>query len=158
MNRQDFEIRTKIIRKTFNDERKIKYPTPENEKMIDGIIYDEGDIFTTENGELIDLELLLDDFTELELAKYVRLAEKLYEKTQKHVSIYIICPDGSNVHVKEREIPSEADFTIKLACINEDPAEIILKIVWEKVTNGQMLDEDDIFAIAMLPLLYSNRT
>lgn len=78
---EDYNIRTKVIEKTFNDNRKIKYPTPEHLRAVDDGIYPGGDIFTTEDGELIDLEFQMTDFDEDELVKYVELAEALYEKT-----------------------------------------------------------------------------
>ena len=149
MNEQDFEIKAKIIRETFNDKRKIKYPLCENFENICG----GENIFTTEDGQVIDLELFIGDFREGELKKYVKLAERLYDKTEKHVSIYIICPDASRIYVKECEIQSEANFTIKLACFNENPAQLILNVIQEKLKNGEMLDDDDIFAILMIPLM-----
>ncbi len=149
MNKQDFEIKAKIIRETFNDKRKIKYPQCENYENICGA----ENIFTTEDGQLIDLELFIGDFRESELKKYVELAESLYEKTEKHVSIYVICPDASRIYVKECEIQSKANFTIKLACFNENPVQLILNVIQEKLRNGEMLDDDDILAILMIPLM-----
>ena len=150
MNRQDFDIKTKIIRETFNDERKIKYPALENDESDFG----DENIFTTESGELIDLELFIGEFREKELIKYVKLAESLYEKARKHVSIYIICPDASHIYVKECEIESKAEFTIKLACFNGNPAQLILDVIQNKIRNGEVLDDDDLFAILMIPLIY----
>lgn len=152
MKKQDFNIRTKIIRETFNDKRKIKCLTSEEDRKVGDGIHPGGDIFTTENGELIDLEFQMEDFTIDELVKYVELAEKLYEKHQKQIAIYIICPDTSEVLVKECEIKSEADFVIKLARIEENPAEIILKIIKDKLDNG-LFDIDDLEALAILPLM-----
>lgn len=152
MNRQDFEIRTTIIRETFNDLRKIKYsPTQENNQSTYEN-YTGGDIFITENGEIIDLEFQIDDFTSDELVKFVEFAEELYDKHGKHVSIYIICPSSVNVCVKECEIMSEADFTIKLSCIQEDPAHIILNMIKDKLNNGESLNDDDIEALKILPM------
>ncbi|WP_458455767.1 hypothetical protein [Methanobrevibacter sp.] len=149
MNKQDFEIKAKIIRETFNDERKINYPICENYENI----YGAENIFTTEDGQLIDLELFIGDFREEELKRYVELAENLYEKTEKHVSIYIICPDVTRIYVKECEIQSKANFTIKLACFNENPIQLILNVIQDKLKKGEMLDEDDIFALMMIPLI-----
>ena len=153
MKEQDFEIRTKIIRETFNDPRKIKCLTPEKDKKFDDNIYSGGDVFTTENGEFIDLEFQLEDFTEDELVKFVEFAEALYEQHQKQVSIYLICPDTVDVLVRECEIKSQADFTIKLACIQENPAHIILDIIKNKMHNGELLDGDDLHALSILPLI-----
>ena len=152
MNKKDFKMRTKVIEKTFNDMRKIKCVTPKEIRRVDEDIYPGGDIFTTENGEFIDLEFQMDDFDENELVKYIELAEALYERHQKKVSIYIICPNNINICVKECKIMSEADFTIKLACIEEDPCEIILQMIKNKIKNNEMLDGDDLHALAMFPV------
>ena len=153
MKEQDFKIRKKIIKETFNDSREIKCLTPEKDRKLDDDIYPGGDIFTTENGELIDLEFQMHDFTESELVKYIEFAEALYEKHQKQVSIYLICPDTVNVLVRECEIKSEAEFTIKLACVQENPAHIILKGIKNKIKSGECLDGDDLHALSMLPMI-----
>ena len=153
MNEKDFNIRTKVIRETFNDTRAIKCATPENIRKVDEDIYPGGDIFTTEDGDFIDLEFQTDDFNEDELVKYVELAEALYKKNQRHVSIYIICTNDVNVSVKECEIKSEADFTIKLACIQEDPCKLVLNVIKDKLKNGDLLNGDDIFALSLLPMM-----
>lgn len=153
MKEQDFKIRTKIIKETFNDPRKIKCLTPEKDKKFDDNIYPGGDVFTTENGEFIDLEFQLEDFTEDELVKFVEFAEALYERHQKQVSIYLICPDTVDVLVRECEIKSRADFTIKIACIQENPAHIILDVIKNKISKGDLLDGDDLHALSMLPLI-----
>ena len=152
MKKQDFKIRTKIIRETFNDKRKIICPTPEEDRKVDEHIHPGGDIFTTEDGELIDLEFQMEDFTVEELVKYVELAEELYEKHKKQVAIYIICPDNVDVLVKECEIKSKADFIIKLARIQENPAEIVLKIIKDKLDKGTF-DLDDLNALMLLPTI-----
>ncbi len=153
MKEQDFKIRTKIIKETFNDSRRIKCITPEKDRKLDDNIYPGGDLFTTEDGEFIDLEFQMKDFNESELVKYVEFAEALYKKHQKQVSIYLLCPDTVNVLVRECEIKSEAEFTIKLACIQENPAHIILDIIKNKINSGELLDGDDLHALSMLPIM-----
>lgn len=153
MKEQDFKIRTKIIKETFNDSRRIKCITPEKDRKLDDNIYPGGDLFTTEDGEFIDLEFQIEDFNESELVKYVEFAEALYKKHQKQVSIYLLCPDTVNVLVRECEIKSEAEFTIKLACIQENPAHIILDIIKNKINSGELLDGDDLHALSMLPIM-----
>lgn len=152
MNQEDFNLRTNVIQKTFNDMRKIKCIASENTRRVGENVYPGGDIFTTEDGEIIDLEFQETDFDEEELVKYVELAEELYKNNQKHVSIYIICPNNINIRVKECEIMSEADFTIKLACIEEDPCDIILTVIKNKIKNKEPLNEDDIRILTMLPV------
>lgn len=153
MDNEDFKIRVGIIEKTFNDPRKIKCLTPEKDRELPEHIYRGGDIFTTEEGEFIDLEFQIDDFNEYELAKYIELAEAMYEKHKKRISIYILCPNNVNICVREMEIPSESDFTIKLACIDENPAHTILNAIKSKMKRGTMLDRDDIEVLKTLPLI-----
>lgn len=151
MNKEDLDIRTKIIRETFRDDRPIKCETPEHVRELDDDIHPGGDIFTTENGEFIDFELQLDDFDEEELVKYIEFAENLYEKHHKHVSVYLLCAKNVDVTVRECPIKSESDFTIKLACSPLDPCSIILDIIKNKFKNG-ILDGDDLHMLAMLPV------
>lgn len=153
MDKENFELRTNVIRKTFNDMRPIKCITPEEIREVDGDIYPGGDIFTTENGEFIDLEFQMTDLDADELVKYVELAEALYHKYQKSVSIYILCPNNLDICVKECDIPSEADFTIKVVCIDENPCDIIYRMIMRKINNGEPLSADDINALEMLQLI-----
>ena len=153
MNKKDFNTRTKIIRETFDDKRAIKCPTPENVRQLDENVYPGGDIFTTEDGDFIDLEFQMEDFDENELVKYVEFAEALYEKHGKQVSIYIICPKDININVKEFEIKSRADFMIRLASIQEDPCKIVLKVIKDKIKNGETLTGDDLHALSMLHIM-----
>lgn len=155
MNQNDLNIRKNVIKKTFHDNRTIVSSANIEELNIAEGIHQGGDIFITSDGELIDLEFQLQDFTEDELNKYVDLAEELYDKYGSKVSVYIICPKDINVCVRESEIKSNADFTIKLACIAEDPTEIILNGIEAKIKANEVLDVDDLFAL--LCLLKNNK-
>ena len=75
MKEQDFIMKTKLIKETFKDQRKIKCQIPIQNLNLEQHIYQEGSIFITEKDEIIDLELQITDFTEDELVKYV---ERLY--------------------------------------------------------------------------------
>ena len=150
MKQQDFEIRAKIIKETFQDNRKIICEIPKSELKIDKNIHQGGDFFQTEDMEIIDLEFQFEEFNEDELVKYVELAEDIYEKNHKPVLIYIICPKNINVTVKECEIGSDADFTIKLACILQDTCQIILIGIKEKI-KYEKLDEEDLEMLKKLP-------
>lgn len=153
MNKKDFNIRAKVIKETFNDKRKITSSIKAEELKIDEDIHQGGDIFITSDGEIIDLEFQMVDFTEDELVKYAEFAENLYEQSGKEVSIYLICPNDVNVCVRECEIKSDATFTIKLACIQEDPCEIILNGIKAKLNSNEMLDGDDLHALSMLQVM-----
>ena len=65
---------TKIIQETFNDKRKIRCKLPIDKLQLEDNIHQEGNLFISENNEIIYLELQLTDFTEDELVKYVELA------------------------------------------------------------------------------------
>ena len=157
MNRRYNKISAKIIREKFNDKRKIECPVSAEELQIDKDVHPGGDIFKTEDGDFIDLELQESDFDEEELVKYVELAEDIYEKHHKAVSIYIICPDNIDVRVREFTIKSEAEFTIKLAKVEENPAEDILNHIKSKIMKGEILNEDDIDALENSPMIYKRK-
>ncbi len=153
MNKKDFNTQINIIKETFNDQRKIVASVTAEELNIDEEIHHEGDFFITSDGEIIDLEFQIVDFTEYELVKYIELAEHLYEKYKKNISVYIICPKEINVCVKEEEILSEADFTIKLACSQVDSCEIILEGIKDKIKNNELLDENDLYNLRQLQVM-----
>ena len=153
MKNQDFNSKVEIIHKTFNDTRKIRCLAPEHEVRLDEDVYPGGVIFKTEDGEYIDLEFQLEDFDEAELVKYVDFAENLYEKHGKGVSVYLLCPDNINVLVREFEIKSDADFTIRLARIGSDPYQVALDAIKMKAQQGEVLDCDDRKMLDNIPLM-----
>ena len=153
MDEKEFNISKKIIRETFNDPRKIKCITCEEDRKIDENIYSGGEIFTTETGEFIDLEFQIEDFTVDELVKYVEFAEAMYEKHHKAISIYIICPENIQVNVKECPIKSDADFNIKLASTQASPAHIFLDIIKNKIRNEHPIEKLELEILENLPML-----
>lgn len=153
MDKKDFDLKTELIKNTFEDERPIKCVTPKEIRQLDENVHQGGDIFTTEEGEFIDLEFQLVDFDEEELTKYIEFAENLYEKHQKKVSVYILCPKNISVNVRECPLKSDADFTIKLACSQDDICHLILNRIKNKLKNEIALDCDDINAVEMLPVM-----
>lgn len=157
MNQKKFEEQLEIIKEKFNDPRKIKCITPDHNRRVDEGVHKGGDIFTTENGEFIDLEYQLVDFDEVELAKYIELAENLYEKHKKRVCIYLICPRTIDVTVSECPIKSESDFSIKLYCSQDDPCEVILEGIKSKIRNNTFLTRKDIHELEMLPVLCNKK-
>lgn len=152
MKKDDFKIKAKMIKETFDDERPIKCITPQGALELDENIHQGGDIFITEDGDYIDLEYQLQDFDEAELVKFVEFAEEVYEKTQKHVSIYLMCPKNVNVSVREFDIKSKADFTIRLACMGYDPCHMILNEIKQKMYRGELLDCHDREILENLPV------
>lgn len=157
MKTREFDFKTRTIRETFNDTRKIRCLAAKHSLMLDEGVHPGGDVFRTEDDEFIDFEIQLKDFDEEELAKYVEFAENLYEKHQKHVSVYILCPKNINVTVRECPLKSEADFTIKLACSQDEPCHLILDFIKNKLNNNLILDCDDIKAVEMLPVMCARK-
>jgi len=153
MNDKEFKMKSEMIKKYFNDNRKIKCMPPASVLSLDEDVHQGGDIFLTENDEFIDLEFQLEDFDEVELAKYIGFAENLYEKHQKIVSVYLICSKNVNVTVKEQSIKSESDFTIKLYCSQHDPCRMILNLIKSKISRNERLTSEDIDIVHILPLM-----
>lgn len=151
MDKKKFDIKANVIKETFDDKRQILSSISAEELDLNEKIHHGGDFFITSDGEFIDLEFQQEDFTEAELAKYVELAEELYEISGKAVSVYLICPREINVDVREFDIKSNSTFNIKLACIPKDSCEVILNGIKAKIKANEMLDENDLEALAMLP-------
>lgn len=157
MNQKDFEKQKKIIREKFNEPRKIKCISSKDAAGVDDGICNGGDIFATEDGELIYLDYHLVDFDVVELAKYIELAENLYEKYGKKVNICLICPRTVNVTVRECPIKSDSDFSIKLYCSQDDPCEVILEGIKSKIRNNALLTRRDISELEMLPVICNRK-
>lgn len=151
MIEKDLNISKQIIRETFDDTRKIKCSVPEEALKLEDGICSGGDLFMTESGEFIDLRFQNDDFTADDLVRLVEFAEALYEKHKKHVSTYVVCTDNVRVLVKECEIKSRADFTIKLAKFAENPAHKILNSIKRKFKHNRCLSSEDIEILKDLP-------
>ena len=111
------EEEIKLIRKAFRDERKIIERTPDEIRSVDKQFYQGGSVYTTEDGELIDLEIQERDYDIEDHVNYIEFAEALYEKTKKRVNVYVYCAPSVKINIQLYEIPSDADFKIRLAQI-----------------------------------------
>ncbi|MBE6505334.1 MAG: hypothetical protein IJH63_06435 [Methanobrevibacter sp.] len=109
------EEEIKLIRKAFKDERKIVERTPDEMRSVDKKFYQGGSVYTTEDGELIDLEIQERDYDIEDHVNYIEFAEALYEKTKRRVNVYVYCAPSIKINIQLYEIPSEADFKIRLA-------------------------------------------
>ena len=112
------EEEIKLIRKAFRDDRKIIERTPDEIRSVDKKFYQGGSVYTTEDGELIDLEIQERDYDIEDHVNYIEFAEALYEKTKKRVNVYVYCAPSVKINIQLYEIPSDADFKIRLAQIN----------------------------------------
>ena len=153
MNNENLNIRSEIIKNAFYDNRNITEEISEEERNLPADIYQGGDLYKTEDGELIDLELQINDFDVDELVKYVELAEELYYAYDAPVSIYILCSKNVRILTKECEIMSEANFTIRLASPQEDIAEYLLEEIKDKLKKEKYLSEKDLNTVKMLPII-----
>lgn len=141
-----------IIKEAFEEKREIIGFAPKEMACIANQNFLE-DVFITDSGELIYLEYQIVDFDEIELAKYVEIAEKLYEKNNVCISIYVLCPKTINVTAPECTIKSDAEFTIKLACYQGNPAYDVFNKIKEKVDRNMELNENDIDALERIPMM-----
>ena len=109
-----------------------------------------GEVFETEDGEPVYLEMVLGDFGVDELVRITCIAENLYFKYKKLCTCYILCMGA--VTVNEMPIKSEAEFTIKLAQSEKSTCEVVLSMIKQKM-KSELLDVEDIQALQMLPVM-----
>lgn len=153
MNNELKSKEIKIIKEVFDEKREIINYAPKKMISINDKHYQGGDIFITDTGELIDLEIQLEDFNETELYKYVKLAEELYEINNVEISIYILCSKQIKVIAPEQIINSKAEFTIKLACFNENPVNELFIQIKDKINRKISLNKEDLTTLAMIPYM-----
>ena len=152
MNENLESEKIQIIKEAFEEKREIIGFAPPEMTSIDNQNSIE-DVFITDSGELIVLEFQMKDFDEVELAKYVELAEKLYEKNNVGISIYVLCPKTIDVTAPECTIKSDAEFTIKLACYQGNPVYDIFYKIKEKVDKNMELNENDLDVLETIPMM-----
>ena len=152
MDKENIDYEIRIIKDAFDEKRNIIGYAPKEKIKVNKDCHQGGDIFITDEGELIDLEYQMQDFDEEELAKYVELAEELYEINKVSISIYVLCPRTLKVIAPECTIKSEAEFTIKLACWGENPVYEMFFQIKEKIDKNIRLNDEDILNLEMIPL------
>lgn len=153
MDKENIEYKIQIIKDAFDEKRNIIGYAPNEMIKVNEDCHQGGDIFITDENELIDLEYQMKDFDEAELAKYVELAEELYEKNKVQISIYVLCPRTVRILAPECRIKSEATFTIKLACWGGNPVYDMLFEIKEKIEKGICLNDEDIYNLEMIPIM-----
>ena len=109
-----------LIRLAFKDNREIIEETPEEIRKVDEGIYPGGYVYTTIDGEFIDLEIQTRDYDIEDHVNYIEFAEALYEKHGEKVNVYVYCDPSIKINIKLYEIISDADFKIKLAQIQKN--------------------------------------
>lgn len=153
MDKENIEYKIQIIKDAFDEKRNIIGYAPNEMINVNEDCHQGGDIFITDKNELIDLEYQINDFDEAELAKYVELAEELYEKNNVDISIYILCPKTIKVTAPEIPIKSTAIFNIKLACFEGNPVYNMLYHIKEKIDKNIPIDEEDYENLLMIPMM-----
>ena len=87
------------------------------------------------------------------LAGYCKIAERLFDEFNERVFCYVILPTRVDVTVRECDIPSVADFVIKLAVCNQDPCRMVLDVIKGKVMRNEVLSDEDIGALRSLTMI-----
>jgi hypothetical protein len=132
----------KAIKEIFNDDRKVE--------PLD----DTHHLFLCEDNSIIYMDLIVgDEFTISTLIEYVEIAEELYSKYHEPIRIYLMCPSSVNFKVKEFDIKSNADFSISVARLNINPCDMILSVIKKKLETEGKLNEMDIEALSLLPVM-----
>lgn len=153
MNNEKILQEIQIIKEAFDEKRNILGYAPKEMIQVSESCHEGGDIYITEEGDLIDLEYQMKDFDETELVKYIELAEELYEKNNAAISIYILCPKTIKVTAPEIPIKSTAIFNIKLACFEGNPVYNMLYQIKEKIDKNIPIDEEDYDNLLMIPMM-----
>ena len=153
MNNEKTIQEIEVIKEAFDEKRNIMGYAPKEMIQVSKHCHKGGDIFITEEGELIDLEYQMKDFDERELVKYIELAEELYEINNVAISIYILCPKTINVTAPEIPIKSAAVFNIKLACFEADPVYSMLYYIKEKIDKNIPINEEDYENLLTIPMM-----
>lgn len=111
-------------------------------------------MFEDKYGEIVLLKEHKGDFDTEALASYTCEVEDICREHGGHVGLYILMdPDGA-VKVHERTIPSDMDFTIKLAITPQPDNDLeftILEQIKRKIAN-ETYSEKDIKRLQKLPL------
>lgn len=152
MYEQESKIKKELIRHVFNDPRHLEDVPLKNCLDVNNETLKKGDLLKTDDGEFVFLDVLFKDFTIDSLVDYIEMAEEIFYASKKRISIYLVCPDGVDVRVKEREIKSDAEFTIKLAKTTFDFADETLKFIKQKIENRESIDREDIEMLKLLPM------
>lgn len=128
-----------IIRNTFKDRRDMF--------EIDQDLF----LLATQDG-IVKLSMQFGDFDPEALAGIVEECEELYEEFGVTIYNYILLSPHNKVTVAEQDILSEADFTIRLAMLQEDPIAIAFEMIEEKIRNSQ-ITEMDMNILHILPMM-----
>lgn len=144
------EIAFAFIENLFGDYRKIIGKASQEIEIIAKLHEIPADIYETDKNELISFGMANENFGNIELEKYKRYGEELYEKNGNPITIYILGTPHSTFNVT-KEIESEAPMKIIFAKIPYSHAYDTLRHIEDLVQNRKKLNKDDLFALKMIP-------
>lgn len=141
----------KIIKIQYKDNRKIiGYATGKIQEIAEKHeIY--ADVFETEENELISLYIIDEDFDNNQLEKYKKYGEELYEKSQKLVSIYILCVKQATNKLNNDKIEFNEKLLFKIEKMEYSYNYKIFGIMTEFVKNKVKFGKDDLIVLSMIP-------
>lgn len=113
--------------------------------------------FHLNDGSIAVLDIPNHIFGIKELAQIVSTAENLCEKHKTQVNVFLLAPADIQVTIAEQDIPSEYEFTIKLAKMQETIAETMMSIIENKVENNIKLNAEDLIALHMAPTMCNSK-
>lgn len=109
------------------------------------------DKYKTEDNQIVVIKIHEGDFTPKKLAEYVEFCEETYDKYEVLINLYVVMDPQGKITVKQMDIKSYADFTIKLACGKKDPCLIALETIGRRIADG-IATQEDYESLKLLPL------
>lgn len=146
----DDEISFTLIENIFGDYRKIVGKASDEVKDIARIHEIPAEIYKTEDGELISFSMTKEDIGNVEIEKYRKYGEDLYELNGKMICIYILGSTHTKFKVT-KEIESDAPLLINISIMKYSSAYDTLRHIENMVKTHQKLDKEDLFALKMIP-------
>lgn len=153
MEDEKFEEKKEIIKIQFQDSRNITGIASEYVQKITEKHNFYGDVYETENKELIASIILDEDFTYEVLEKIKEYGEDLFKISNNVVSIYILGSPHIENKITTHIIESTADMIIKFSKMEYSDAYEIYWHIKGLVEKKIKLSKDDQFALSMIPMM-----
>ncbi len=147
-----YEITFRLIEDLFGDYRNITGKASEEIQKIAELHEIPAEIFITENNEVISFGMTDGNFGNIEIEKYKKYGEDLYEKNGNPISIYIIGSPHSTFNVT-KEIESEIPMVIIFTMFPYSSAYDTLRHIENLVKNRKKLNSEDLNALKLIPMM-----
>lgn len=141
-----------LIEGIFGDYRKIDGKASDEIQNIARMHNIPAEIYQTENGEFISFNLIDEDFGNSDIEKYGKYGEDLYEKSGKEVCIYVLGSPHIKINIT-KELKSDAVMLINVSKFKYSSTYETLRHIEGLVKSRQKLDQDDLFALKMIPIM-----